>query len=158
MAKNESRVAPAHRGRGTMSETPAGRHLQDICTFGRVGLHTSRRRAADAPAPLERAPSSERGVAGQLPRPARRSKKGACAAGTRGLRGRAARGGTSRRSCSFIILDGAASPPSTTLRRYCRRIFPPYHLRHVRGAGRAPGRKHVHDALHANWCTLLGCL
>ena len=74
-----------------MGNTPAGRHLQDICTFGRVGLHTSRRRAADAPAPLERAPSSERGVAGQLPRPARRSKKGACAAGTAGASGQGRR-------------------------------------------------------------------
>ena len=26
-----------------MGNTPAGRHLQDICTFGRVGLQTSRR-------------------------------------------------------------------------------------------------------------------
>ena len=72
-------------------------------------LDTSRRRAADASAPLERAPTSERVVAGQLPRPARRSKKGACAAGT--LRGRAARGGVlcalalHAGPCSFIILE-----------------------------------------------------
>ena len=66
-------------------------------------LYTSRRRAADASAPLERAPTSERGVAGQLPRPARRSKKWPV---RRGLRGRAARGGVQRPGpCSFIILD-----------------------------------------------------
>ena len=68
----------------------ARRHLRPGAVFLRVGLHTSRRRAADAPAPLERAPTSERGVAGQLPRPARRSKKWPV---RRGLRGRAARGG-----------------------------------------------------------------
>ena len=84
-----------------MSETHRRRVVAKIYTFVRVGLHTSRRRAADASAPLERAPTSERGVAGQLPRPARRSKKGPV---RRGLRGRAARGGVpSRRSCSFII-------------------------------------------------------
>ena len=82
-----------------MGNTPAGRHLQNICTFGRVGLHTSRRRAADAPAPLERAPSSERGVAGQLPRPARRSKKGPVRRGLRGASGQGRRPfATSRRS------------------------------------------------------------
>ena len=73
-----------------MSETHRRRVVAKIYRFARVGLHTSRRRAADASAPLERAPTSERGVAGQLPRPARRSKKGPV---RRGLRGRAARGG-----------------------------------------------------------------
>ena len=48
-----------------MSETHRRRDVAKICTFVRVGLDTSRRRAADASAPLERAPTSERGVAGQ---------------------------------------------------------------------------------------------
>ena len=74
-----------------MGNTPAGRHLQDIYRFARVGLDTSRRRAADAPAPLERAPTSERGVAGQLPRPARRSKKGPVRRGLRGASGQGRR-------------------------------------------------------------------
>ena len=42
-----------------MSETHRRRVVAKICTFVRVGLHTSRRRAADAPAPLERVPTSE---------------------------------------------------------------------------------------------------
>ena len=87
-----------------MSETHRRRVVAKIYRFARVGLHTSRRRAADASAPLERAPTSERGVAGQLPRPARRSKKGPV---RRGLRGRAARGGVLWPGpCSFIIFDG----------------------------------------------------
>ena len=86
-----------------MGNTPAGRHLQDICRFARVGLDTSRRRAAEASAPLERTATSNRGVAGQLPRPARRSKKWPV---RRGLRGRAARGGVLWPGpCSFIIFD-----------------------------------------------------
>ena len=46
-----------------MSETHRRRVVAKIYRFARVGLHTSRRRAADASAPLERAPTSERGVA-----------------------------------------------------------------------------------------------
>ena len=68
----------------------ARRHLRPGVYFLRVGLDTSRRRATEASAPLERTPTSNRGVAGQLPRPARRSKKWPV---RRGLRGRAARGG-----------------------------------------------------------------
>ena len=75
-----------------MGNTPAGRHLQDICTFGRVGLHTSRGAARQTRRHHWNGHANlhDRGVAGQLPRPARRSKKGPV---RRGLRGRAARGG-----------------------------------------------------------------
>ena len=86
-----------------MSETHRRRVVAKIYRFARVGLHTSRRRAAEASAPLERAPTSERGVAGQLPRPARRSKKGPVRRGLRGASGQGRR--PLARSCSFIIFD-----------------------------------------------------
>ena len=97
----------------------ARRHLRPGVYFLRVGLDTSRRRATEASAPLERTPTSIRGVAGQLPRPARRSKKWPV---RRGLRGRAARGGVLWPGpYSFIILEAAEGAGT---RRATRGDFP----------------------------------